>query len=157
MEVKGVNPETGEEYQSKSEKIDNVFLKYMRDFSVSDDDIKRLIEKLDISADAKSLIFSFSKTTIKIGENIVKIGKKIIDIIFTMLKEFPSTAFGVVFGATVGFLVASIPVLGAVLGPLLTPIAIAIGLVVGLIEDIKDKNLVRRIKEATATFSPLNA
>lgn len=157
MEVKGVNPETGKEYQAKSDSIDNAFLKYMRVFSLSDDDIKRLIEKLNFSADAKSLLFTFSKTTIKIGENIVKIGKKIIDIIFTMLKEFPSATFGVIFGATVGFLVAAIPVIGAVLGPLFTPIAIAIGLVVGLIEDIKDKNLVRKIKEAAASFSPLNA
>jgi len=157
MEVKGVNPETGEEYQSQSEQIDNKFLKYLRDFSVSDDDIRRLIDKLDISADAKSLLFSFSKTTIKIGENIVKVGKKIIDIIFTMLKEFPSATFGIIFGATVGLLISSIPVLGVVLGPIFTPIAIAIGLAVGLVEDIKDKNLVRKIKQQAATFSPLNA
>jgi len=157
MEVKGVNPETGEKYQSNSDKIDSTFLKYLMDFSVSDDDVKRLIDKLDVSADIKSLLFSFSKATINAGEHIIKIGKKIIDVVFTMTKEFPAATFGIIFGAIVGFLVSSIPILGIVLGPIFTPIAMVIGLVGGLSEDIKDKNLVRKIKEATATFSPLNA
>jgi hypothetical protein len=94
---------------------------------------------------------------IQIGERIVKIGKKILSLIFTMCKEYPSTTFGAIFGATVGLLISSIPVLGFILGPIALPLLIIVGIGVGAIEDIKDKMLARKIKEINAEFSPLNA
>ena len=157
MKVKGVNSETNEEYQANAEKIDDAFLNYISESSVSDEAIKKLLEKLPVSADAKSLLFSFAKAAIQIGERIVKIGKKILSLIFTMCKEYPSTTFGAIFGATVGLLISSIPVLGFILGPIALPLLIIVGIGVGAIEDIKDKMLARKIKEINAEFSPLNA
>jgi hypothetical protein len=155
MIVEGVNPETREKIQLNSDKIDRDFIESMTIFNKTDADIKRLIESLDISADAKSLLYSFSSATIKAGEYIVKIGKKIIDYICRILEEFPNATFGLVFGAIAGFLVSTIPILGVVLGALLTPILMAFGLIGGLAEDLKDKALQRKISEINRKFTPL--
>jgi hypothetical protein len=157
MLVQGVNPETGETYQVESDKVDQEFIKKMSLFDISDADIKRTIDNLNISADAKSLLYSFSSATIKAGEFIIKIGRKIIDYICELLQKFPNATFGLIFGAIAGFLITTIPLLGAVLGALLTPILMAFGMLGGLKEDLKDKELERKISEINAKFTPLRA
>ena len=155
MKVKGTNPKTGEEYQAEAENVTSDFLKFLTEFEMSEEGIKRLIDELDISADAKSLLFSFSNASFRAGEYVIKIGRKIIDLVCLVYKEYPSATFGVVFGAIAGFLVSSIPIIGFVLGPIVTPILLAIGLFGGLLEDLKDNNLKRKIEEISAKFSPL--
>lgn len=157
MKITCVNPETGNEFQTESKGISSDLLKFLTEFEMSEESIKRLIDGLDLSADAKSLLFKFSKATITVGQNVIKVGRKIIDLVCAVYKEYPSATFGVIFGAIVGFLVTSIPIIGTVLGPIFTLIAIAIGLVAGLIEDLKDKALKRKIEEINAKFSPLGA
>lgn len=156
MKVSGKNPESGEEFTVESDGIDNKFVESMSIFYTADERLKDVIDGLDISADAKHMLFSFSRATLYTGETIIKIGRKIIDFVCQIFAEFPSASFGMVFGAIVGFLIASIPILGAVLGPLFAPIAIALGLVRGLQEDLKDKALVRKIAEINVKFNPLN-
>lgn len=157
MNITGKNSETGEEFSIESEKVDSDFINSMSIFEMADDAVKRLIDNLDVSADAKKLLYKFSQITIKAGEMIVKIGRKIIDFVCKIYKEFPSATFGIIFGAIVGLLVSTIPILGAVLGAFFTPIAMIFGLLSGLKEDIKDKNLVRKIAEANKQFAPLGA
>lgn len=153
MIIRGVNLETGEVFRANAKNFNSDLLKFLGDFEMSEEGIKRLIEGLDISADAKSLLFSFSKATILAGEYIIKIGRKIIDLVCVVYREFPSATFGVILGAIAGFLISSIPIIGAVLGPIFTPIAIAIGLIVGLVEDIKDDTLKRKVAEINKCFS----
>lgn len=157
MKISGKNPESGEQVQIENDKIDNNFIKTMSIFDVSEEKVKVIINKLDISADAKSMLFTFSKATIRMGEKIIKIGRKIIDYICRVFSDFPSASFGLIFGAIAGFLISTIPILGVVLGPLFTPIAIIFGLVIGIKEDLKDKNLARKIQEVNLKFKPLNA
>jgi len=157
MKVKGVNPETGEEFEAEADQVDSDFIDSMLNFKLTDEDIRKLIDNLNISADAKSLLYAFSKATIKAGQFILKIGRKIIDFVCLLFKEYPSATFGMIFGAIVGFLISAIPVLGVVLGPIATPIFMAFGSLLGAKEDLKDKALVRRVAEINAKFSPLNA
>jgi hypothetical protein len=157
MIVEGVSPETGETYQVDATEIDKQYLESMSVFEMADKEVKKIIDNLDISADAKSLLYSFSNATIKAGEYIVKIGRKIIDYICRILKEFPNATFGLVFGAVAGFLVSTIPILGVVLGAVLGPLLMAFGLVGGLAEDLKDKALERKISEINKKFTPLRA
>lgn len=157
MIVEGVNQETGETCKVNSEKIDRGYIESMSMFEKTDAEIKRRIDNLGLSADAKSLLYSFSNATIKAGEYIIKIGRKILDYICRILDEFPNATFGMVFGAVAGFLVSSIPILGFVLGPLMSPILMAFGLLGGLAEDLKDKALERKISEINGRFTPLRA
>ena len=157
MKISGKNPESGEEFNTESDNIDNEFVESMSIFDMAEGKIKKIIDELNISADAKSMLFSFSKVTIRAGEKIIQIGRKIIDYICRVFTEFPSASFGIVFGAIAGFLISTIPFLGVVLGPIFTPIAMILGLVGGLGEDLKDKALARRVAEINAKFNPLNA
>jgi hypothetical protein len=152
MRISGLNPATGEQVAIESADANKDFVDAMMNFSLSEEDIKNLIDKLNVSADIKSALFQLSKTTIRIGQSILKIGRKIIDYIATIFKEFPSASFGMIFGAIVGFLISSIPFLGVVLGPIVTPIIIALGMIVGVYNDIQDKALVRRISEVNSSF-----
>ena len=157
MKISGVNPKTGDTFQAEADDVTSEFIKAMSDFEMSEAGIKKLIDNLDISADAKSALHYISKITIRAGEFILNIGRKIIDFVCTVFKEYPSATFGMVFGGIVGFLITSIPIIGVVLGAIVTPIAIALGLIIGSYEDLKDKKLERKIAEINAEFSPLNA
>lgn len=155
MKIQGTNPETGTIFQAESENIDSSFIESMMKFDMSDEAIRKLIDNLNVSADVKSLLYSFSKATIKVGEAIIKVGRKIIDFVCRLVRDYPNAAFGLIFGAIVGFLISSIAILGVVLGPIFAPIAMALGLIGGLREDIKDKELARKIDQINAKFSPL--
>ena len=155
MKIEGTNPETGAVFQAEVENVDSSFIDELKKFDMSDGAIKKVIDNLNVSADVKSLLYSFTKATIRIGEAIIKIGRKIIDFICRLVTEHPNATFGLIFGAIVGFLISSIAVLGIVLGPLFAPIAMAFGLIGGLSEDVKDKALARKIDEIKASFSPL--
>ena len=155
MKIRGNDPETGSTYESEASDVNDEFIDAMSNFEMSDDQIKRLIDKLEFSADVKSLLYDFSRATIKAGEFVLKIGRKILDFIGKLLEVYPNATFGLIFGAIVGVLMATIPIVGIVLGPIATPIAMALGLLLGLSEDIKDKNLIRDIARVSASFSAL--
>ena len=77
MKVSGMNPETGEKFQEDIKDIDPDFIESMSVFDIDDEKIKQIIDNLDVSADTKALLYSISKATIKTGEYIIKIGRKI--------------------------------------------------------------------------------
>jgi len=151
MKITAINPETGAESKS----ITSEFIAMMADFEMTDEGIKRMIDKLDVSADMKSLIYTFSKATIKAGEYVLKIGRKIIDFICTLLKEYRHASFCMLFGVIAGLLISTIPIIGWLLGPIVTPLLTVTGMAYGLYEDMKDKQLERKIAEIAAKFSPL--
>lgn len=157
MKVSGIDPQTGKTFEAEADGIDSNFISTMSEFEMSEAGIKKLIDNLNISADAKSILYSITTVTIRAGEFILKIGRKIVDFVCSIFKEFPTATFGMVFGGIVGVLISSIPVLGVVLGPIVTPILISLGLLAGAYEDIKDKNLFRKITEINAKFSALNS
>jgi hypothetical protein len=152
MKIEGVNPETGEKFEAEVSNLDQSFIEKMAEMDLPDVKIKRMIENLDIPADAKVLLYSISKTTIKAGQYIVKIGRKIIDFVCQLYKDYPSSTFSMIFGGLLGILLSTIPILGVLLGPMVT----AFLAVIGYIQDIKDKELNRKIVEISAKFTQLN-
>ena len=122
---------------------------------ISDHRLYSYIDQLNISADAKALIETILRSTIRVGKAVIRIGKRIIEVVLSLFSKFPNVTFGLVLGLVVYALVASIPIFGALFGGLLGPIAVLFGLVNGYFEDIKDKQLERKIMEASAHFSAL--
>jgi len=157
MKISGVDKRTGDNFETEIKELNIGFFKLMSDFEMSEAGINNLIDNLDISADAKSALHWISTTTIKAGKFIIQIGRKIIDFVCSVYKEFPSATFGMIFGGIVGCLISSIPVIGFILGPVVTPLFMAWGVVSGGKEDIADKRLARKIAEINAEFSPLNS
>lgn len=99
------------------------------------------IDQLELSADAKALLRDLARITIRVGEAVVAIGRKVVDFAFELVKAFPNTIFGVIVGLIVAALVSTVPVFGAFLAPL----AVAFGLATGALEDVKDGGLRARV------------
>lgn len=155
MKVKGSSPDGKKTVEFESERIDAEFVDRMTTFDLSEEEIRKRIERLDVSADVKSLLLALTKASISVGRQLIRIGRKIVDLVCKLINEFPKLTFLALLGAIAGFLVASIPLLGLVLGPILTPISIAVGAAFGVLEDLKDHALTRRIREFQAQFAPL--
>lgn len=126
-------------------------------FEFTDAELRRRLDGLPLSADAKSALYTIAKSTVRIGTSIVKVGKKILEHIVRLFEEYPNATMGMVFGGVLGTLIHSIPLIGFLLGPVATPIFVALGLVVGVYQDLMDKRLERRIAETVAGFEKLRS
>jgi len=153
MRIEGINPETGESINAEAPGLTYSILNAITDLDFSDEKIKEIIDQLDVSADAKSALYAVSRVTVKVGQSVVKIGRKIMDIIVALFEEFPNAGFGAIFGAIIGFLLSTVPIIGQIIGPVVTPIFISLGLVIGVISDIHDNNLAKKIAKANQQFS----
>jgi hypothetical protein len=122
---------------------------------VSDSKLNSYIDNLNLSADAKALIASVMQAAVKVGDLVIRIGKRIVELVVVLVSKFPNATFGLVLGLLVGALATAIPLLGAILGGLIGPIAAIFGLTKGYFEDLKDQALERKIAEATAMFESL--
>lgn len=155
MIVEAVEPKSGKTMRMECAASSENELRDLLSFEISDDLLKKKINSMAISADAKSVLFTIAKVSVRVGSTVVKIGRKILDVIATVLSDFPMASTGVVFGAIFGFLVGSIPVLGLVLGPFVGAIAVAFGFAMGAIQDFGNKALEQRIKASVAPFETL--
>lgn len=155
MKVVSIDPSTGKEVVTDIANPDPSFFSFIDGMEWSDEQIRAQIDQMNVSADLKALLYSFSKTTIKAGKAILKIGRKILDILFATIRAFPNITFGVIFGLVVGALVASIPLLGFALGSLAMKIAVAFGFVLGAKQDFMEGDIGKRIENILAQFSPL--
>ena len=157
MEVISIEPASGKEISTTIPDQKPESFALFDEFELSDEQVRNQIDRMKVSADVKALLYSFSKATIRAGKMILKIGRKIIDILFSLMKAFPNVTFGIVFGLVVGALIATIPLIGAVLGVLATHIAVAFGVVLGAKADFESGGLGKRVEAVLAEFSPLRA
>lgn len=155
MIIEAKDPSTGETLRQENAHLTTETVREFNKTTHSDDAIKSTIANLNISADAKSALYSITKATIKAGKFIVKIGRKILDVVLETLNNFPNASFGLVLGAIAGFLVACVPLVGMLMAPFLAPLAMLYGFALGAKQDINDKNLANAIAAAKHKFSSL--
>ena len=155
MKIVAIDSKTGKELTTEVPDSNSGFLSFLNTFEMTDEQIRNKIDRINASADVKSLLYSFSKTSIKAGKVVIKIGKKILDILFAFIRAFPNITFGVIFGLVVGALVASIPLIGFVLGSLATSIAVAFGFILGAKADMESGEIGKRIDAVLDQFAPL--
>lgn len=155
MIVEVVDPETGRAMQMECAAQSHEEIRDLLSFDLSEEALKKRLDALAISADAKSILFTIAKTTIRVGSVVLKVGRKVLDLIATVISDFPMTSTGTIFGAIVGYLVTSVPIIGMLLGPFVGTLAIAFGFAAGAIQDFGNKALERRILSSVATFHTL--
>ena len=124
---------------------------------ISDEHIAHWIRNLNVSAEVKDLLDRLQELVLKIGNTIINVGRKIIELAIKLARDFPNTAFGFFIAAIIGLLIGSIPLLGPVLGPLLMPLLLALGLAFGFWNDIQNKNHKKALHDAISVFRPLQA
>lgn len=110
------------------------------------------IERLAVSADAKVLLNQLSGVTIKVGNALVEVGRRILSFTFETVKLFPHITLGLAVGFTMWWLIGSAALLGALLGPILGPLLVAFGLGMGAMADVADGGLRARVEKLARSF-----
>ena len=153
IEVEFIDAETGKLASKKVKEPPMSFFEAVRSERWTDRQIETFIDRLDISADAKANLASFAKVTLKVGREVVRIGRKIVDVLFSFLRHFPGIAFGVIFAVVITTLLSAIPLLGAILGPVASTLILAFG---GYV-DLKNPAFSARLDAFIEELRPLAA
>lgn len=147
MLVEMTNRETNETVQVEVEDMNVEELKQQFKVNFSPDEFRRIIENLDIPAEAKAILTELLKFSIRVGTAVLEVGKKIVEIVKALTKNFPHITAGIIIAFTLSFLVSCIPVLGILLGWILTPIFLIIGIGAGVLKEIENTDLGKAVNE----------
>lgn len=153
IEVEFIDAETGKLSSKRVEEPPMSFFEAVRSEQWTDRQIETFIDRLDISADAKANLASFAKVTLKVGREVVRIGRKIVDVLFSFLRSFPGIGFGVIFAVVITTLLGAIPLLGAILGTVASTLIVAFG---GYV-DLKNPAFSARLDAFVEELRPLAA
>ena len=139
-------------FQAKSD-LKSVFLA-MND-SLPIRKIEELLDRTDLSADAKSVVLDVANRTIVVAGQIIQIGRKIVSFALELAKTIPNTLFGVALALVMTALISGIPIFGALLAGLLKSILLIFGIAQGALADMRSGELGSRIENLMAQFAPL--
>ena len=105
------------------------------------------LDRMSLSADTKALLMDLAAVTVKAGEFVVNLGRKILTLALAVVQAFPGTIFGTVVAVVAGAMIAAVPLLGAVLAPLMSPLLMAFGLTMGALSDLRDPSWSQRLSD----------
>ena len=155
MRIHASNPESGEAFSGVADGLDEATINgFFNTFDVSDEGLRKWIGGLPFSAEAKAILYKIASTTIRAGEFVIKIGRKILEIIWSIVRKFPNATLGLIIGAVLGSLITSIPIIGFAIGPFVTALAMVIGAAWGAYKDIQGA-LNREMQESLSHFEVL--
>lgn len=117
--------------------------------------IEAMLERTDLSADAKSIALEVASQTIVVAGQIVQIGRKIVSFALELARTIPNTLFGVALALVLTAFIAGIPIIGALLAGLLKSILLIFGIAQGALVDMRNGELGSRIENLMAQFAPL--
>lgn len=116
--------------------------------------IKAMLDKVEMSADMKALLYDIAGVTVRVADAVVAIGRRILEIVMNIFKKFPNTALGVIAALTLTAIIASIPVFGAVLAATLKSLLVLLGLTAGAVQDIRQTAFKDAMDRVSAEFAP---
>ena len=111
------------------------------------------IDSLNLSADAKALLSDLLKFGVEVGSTVLRIGRKILDFVLSLIQQFPKLGFAVILAAVLAALLSMVPLLGGLLSPVITPLALALGLSWGALKEYETGDFADRVKEFAARFA----
>lgn len=114
-----------------------------------------LIERTNLSADMKALLTDIATITTKVAGKLISIGRKILTVVFDLLKLFPAITLGVIAALVITSTIAAIPVIGGVLAGALSSILLLIGIGKGALSDLSNPALNERIDNFVNSLSAL--
>lgn len=115
------------------------------------------IDRLNISADAKSLLMDVAAITLKIGEKILAFGRKLLEFVFGLAIRFKNVGFGILIALALSAVLTSIPLLGPAIAAILTPIMLAFGILRGAVQDFKDASVQSELDALSRRMAILSA
>jgi hypothetical protein len=118
----------------------------------TDEQIRRRIESLEVSADLKALLSDLLRMATRVGEIVLRIGRKILDFVLTLARHFPTLTFAVVIASVLTMLVAMVPVVGALLASVIGPLMYAVGVGGATALEVRSRDFRQRVEEFAAGF-----
>jgi hypothetical protein len=135
--------------------FDNIDFSDLEKEYQTEEQISRYIDSLDISSEAKLMISKISVTTVNAGKKVIKVGKKIIEIMIFLAHKFPNMFIGMILSSLLLLLIVQIPLIGNIIVNLVGPLVLALGLTMGAIQDFRDNAFAHKLGEAISIFEPL--
>lgn len=117
--------------------------------------LKHLIERTNLSADMKALLTDIAAITTKVAGKIISIGRKILTVVFDLIKLFPAITIGVIAALVLTSIIAAIPLVGSVLAAALSSILLLLGIGKGALADLSSPALNERIENFVNSLSAL--
>lgn len=114
-----------------------------------------LIERTALSADVKALLSDLAKITVKVGGKVLAIGRKILSVVFELVKAFPTVTLGILAALVITSLIGAIPIFGGVLAAALSSLLLVLGVSAGAINDFLSDKLGERIDALLSSLSAL--
>ncbi|MEO5367440.1 MAG: hypothetical protein H7831_14040 [Magnetococcus sp. WYHC-3] len=157
MIITATLPGTEETLSAEVRDMDEQALHVLVREHASDEQIRRRLDNLPLSAEAKVLLYRFSQYSMNVGGTLLRIGKKILEVVLMLVDQFPVTTVGVLLAALLTLLIASIPWIGQFLAGFLGPVLMIFGLGAGVWKDINrdHRALADAIQRGVEIFSPL--
>jgi len=117
--------------------------------------LKDLIERTNLSADMKALLTDIATITTKVAGKLISIGRKILTVVFDLIKLFPAITIGVIAALVLTSIIAAIPLIGGVLAGALSSILLLLGIGKGALTDLSSPALNERIQNFVNSLSAL--
>jgi tetrahydromethanopterin S-methyltransferase subunit B len=142
-----------------SDTVPNTFSNVIADFEKAPTlrGLQEKVDRLPISADAKSILMDLAKVTLSVGGRVIAFGRKILELAIELAKKFQNVIFGIIIALIMSAVIATLPLLGPAFSALLTPLLIAVGMGRGAIEDFKNMSVLREIDALKERMSILAA
>lgn len=117
--------------------------------------IKALIDRTALSADMKALLYEIAQISVRVGDAVVALGRRLLDLALGIVRRFPNMTLGLVVAVVLVTLlgVASLPVVGG----FLTQLLVLLGMTQGAIEDLRQGALAAAMVRVQEEFAPLRA
>lgn len=118
--------------------------------------LQQLIERTNLSADMKALLADLARITVKIGNVMVSIGRKILTFSLELVKTFPTTSLAVIVTLVVASYVAPAGgiagVIAYALGPVLKGMLACIAIPAAALRDLVHPDLLVRVDDMVESF-----
>lgn len=118
----------------------------------SDAQILRRIESLNVSADAKALLGDLLRLATRVGDTVLRVGRKILDFVLTMARHFPTLGFAVVIATVLTLLMSMVPLIGGLLASIMGPLLMALGVAGAASLEAREGDFRERVAQFAAAF-----
>jgi len=156
MQLELFDFETDKLVGSEADEIPPTFISECNKENISDEQLHRQLNNLQLSADQKALIAKIADFTVSIGKTVIKVGRRILELALLFFKKFPSTSFGLVIGLVISYFIPSgvlngfaIPFVSSILA-LIKKLVVLFALGLGFKEDMRNTALSNNIAKATS-------
>ena len=103
--------------------------------------LQEKVDRLPISADAKSILMDVAKVTLAVGGKVIVFGRKILAFAIELAGKFQNVIFGIIIALVLSTVIATFPILGPAFSALLTPLLLTVCVTMGSLSDFKNMSV----------------